>query len=78
MASEGMSAAEALERVAVIESSLDACEQTAPGAVRTLGGRDALAQASEMTCIGPVPRLDEATWEHASREYQDGRAYVGW
>lgn len=71
--SKGMSAVEALERVAAIESTLDAWEQTAPGAVRTLGGRDALARASEMTCIGPVPRLDEASWEHASREYEDHR-----
>ena len=71
--SEGMSAAEALERVAMIEHTLDAWEETAPGAVQTFGGRDALARASDMTCIGPVPRLDKAAWEVASMEYQRRR-----
>ena len=70
---EGMSAGEALERMAMIECTLDAWEQTAPGEIKTLGGRDALARASDMTCIGPVPRLDKASWERASREYQGQR-----
>lgn len=74
--SEGMSAAEALGRVAAIENTLDAWEQTAPDAILALGGRDALARASDMTCIGPVPRLDAKTWERASREYEDRRAHV--
>lgn len=73
--SEGLSALEALEKVAAIEHTLDAWVETAPIAVQSFGGRDALARTSEMTCLGPVPRLDDADWEHASREYHYRRTY---
>ena len=33
----------------------------------------ALAACSEMTCIGPVPRLDQETWAGISREFQERR-----
>jgi len=68
-----LSVAEALEHAELIESALDRFEETAPHAVEALGGRDVLAACSEMTCIGPVPRLDVATWESMSREFQERR-----
>ncbi len=40
-----------------------------------MGGRDALARRSEMTCIGPVPRLDAETWERMSQEYEGRREH---
>lgn len=68
-----LSMAEALAHAEMIESTLTAFEQTAPHAVEAIGGRDALAACSEMTCVGPMPRLDAATWEGISREYQEQR-----
>ncbi|WP_231866607.1 hypothetical protein [Metapseudomonas resinovorans] len=62
--------AEVLERAEMIDRNLDAWECTSPNVVRELGGRDALPNLSEMTCIGPVPRLDQETWERASLEYE--------
>jgi hypothetical protein len=72
--SENLTVAEALHQAAQIEGMLDAIEGTAPKTVAAMGGRDALARTSEMTCIGPVPRLDAATWERMSREYEGTRA----
>jgi hypothetical protein len=72
--SENLSVAEALYRAAQIDGMLDAINDTAPDAIRAMGGRDALARNSEMTCIGPVPRLDVETWERMSLEYEDKRA----
>lgn len=74
--SKTLGVGEALHKMVLIERTLDAWEQTAPEVVRSIGGRDGLARVSEMTCIGPVPRLDTATWERASREYQERRD--GW
>jgi hypothetical protein len=68
-----LSVAEALEHAELIEGTLDRFEETAPEAVRALGGRDVLAACSEMTCIGPMPRLDQDAWEKLSREYQERR-----
>lgn len=68
-----LTVAEALEHAELIEGALDRFEETAPHAVRALGGRDALAACSEMTCIGPVPRLDQETWAAISREFQERR-----
>jgi hypothetical protein len=75
MKSESLSVAEALHQVAQIEGMLDAIEGTAPETVASLGGRDALARKSEMTCIGPVPRLDVETWERMSQEYEGRREH---
>ncbi|WP_282271093.1 hypothetical protein [Stenotrophomonas sp. PS02298] len=72
--SENLSVAEALQQVAQIDGMLDAIQSTAPETVASLSGRDALARKSEMTCIGPVPRLDVATWERMSHEYEGTRA----
>lgn len=72
--SENLSVAEALHQVAQIDGMLDAIQGTAPETVASLGGRDALARKSEMTCIGPMPRLDVETWERMSQEYEDNRA----
>lgn len=71
MGSKVLSMAEALEHAELIEGTLDRFEETAPEAVRALGGRDALAACSEMTCIGPVPRLDQDTWAAMAGEYQE-------
>jgi len=72
--SENLSVAEALYRAEQIDVMLGAIHDTAPEAVAAMGGRDALARRSEMTCIGPVPRLDVGTWERMSMEYEDKRA----
>ena len=70
-----LSVAEAVMHAQLIESALDRFEETAPHAVKALGGRDALAACSEMTCIGPMPRLDVATWASMSREFQERREW---
>ncbi len=70
-----LTVAEALEHAELIEGALDRFEETAPHAVRALGGRDVLAVCSEMTCIGPVPRLDQETWAGISREFQERREW---
>ena len=68
--SENLSVAEVVQRAAQIDAMLDAINGTAPDAVQAMGGRDALARRSEMTCIGPVPRLDADEWERMSQEYE--------
>lgn len=68
-----LSVAEALEHAEMIEGTLDRFDETAPHAVKALGGRDVLAACSEMTCIGPVPRLDQETWAGISKEFQERR-----
>lgn len=73
--SDRLSVAEALAKAAQIEGMLDAIEGTAPDAVQAMGGRDALARASEMTCLGPVPRLDADEWERMSLEYEARREH---
>lgn len=73
--SENLSVAEVVQRAAQIDAMLDAINGTAPDAVQVMGGRDALARRSEMTCIGPVPRLDADTWERMSQEYEGRREH---
>ncbi|WP_353088538.1 hypothetical protein [Stenotrophomonas sepilia] len=73
--SENLSVAEVVQRAAQIDAMLDAINGTAPDAVQTMGGRDALARRSEMTCVGPVPRLDAGEWERMSLEYEDRREH---
>ena len=73
--SENLSVAEVVQRAAQIDAMLDAINGTAPDAVQAMGGRDALARRSEMTCLGPVPRLDVAEWERMSLEYEDRREH---
>lgn len=68
-----LSVSEALEHAELIENTLSAFEQTSPEAVKALGGRDALAACAKMTCVGPMPRLDQATWAGMSREFQERR-----
>jgi len=72
--SEKLTVAEALHKATQIDAMLSAIQGTAPDAVEAMGGRDALARNSEMTCIGPVPRLDVETWERMSLEYEGTRA----
>ena len=71
--SDKLSVAEALAKAEQIEVMLGAIEGTAPEAVAAMGGRDALR--SEMTCIGPVPRLDADEWERMSQEYEGRREH---
>lgn len=73
--SESLSVAEVVQRAAQIDAMLDAIKGTAPDAVQAMGGRDALARRSEMTCIGPVPRLDAGEWELMSLEYENRREH---
>lgn len=75
MKAEKLSVAEALQRAGQIELNMAAFEQTAPRTVAALGGRDALSRVSEMTCIGPVPRLDIGTWLRMAAEYEDDRQH---
>ena len=65
----------ALAKAEQIDVMLGAIQATAPDAVEAMGGRDALARRSEMTCLGPVPRLDAAEWERMSLEYEDRREH---
>lgn len=73
--SENLSVAEVVQRAAQIDAMLDAINGTAPDAVQAMGGRDALARRSEMTCLGPVPRLDADEWERMSLEYEARREH---
>ncbi len=73
--SEKLTVAEALERAEQIDRNLDAFDKTAPQTVAAMGGRDALAQSCEMTCIGPIPRIDADAWQAMSNEYEAGRQH---
>lgn len=73
--SEKLTVAEALERAEQIERNLDAFDKTAPQTVAAMGGRDALAQSCEMTCIGPIPRIDADAWQAMSNEYETSRKH---
>jgi len=73
--SEKLSVAVALAKAEQIDVSLREIQQTAPESLAAIGGRDALARRSEMTCVGPVPRLDAATWQAMSDEYEDARQH---
>lgn len=73
MASEKLTVAEALLRAEMIDRNMDAFEQTAPETVAAMCGRDALSRRCEMTCIGPVPRIDADAWQAMSDEYEAGR-----
>ncbi|AKU66107.1 hypothetical protein ADJ79_00540 [Ottowia sp. oral taxon 894] len=73
--SEKLTVAEALERAEQIDRNLDAFDKTAPQTVAAMGWRDALAQCCEMTCIGPIPRIDADAWQAMSNEYEAGRQH---
>jgi hypothetical protein len=73
--SENLTAAQVIQRAAQIDAMLDAINDISPDAVQAMGGRDALARRCEMTCIGPVPRLDASEWERMSLEYEDRREH---
>jgi hypothetical protein len=75
MGTEKMTVAEALQRARQIDLSMEAFEQTAPRTVAALGGRDALSRLCEMSCVGPVMRLDVPTWERMSAEYEEERQH---
>lgn len=75
MANEPLTVAEALQRAEQIDRNLDAFDKTAPKTVAAMGGRDALARSCEMTCIGPIPRIDADAWERMSMEHEDRRRY---
>ena len=66
-----LTAAEALHKLKLIEGALDAFCATAPKAVAEFGGREAIQRASQMTCIGPVPRLSIEQWSRFAAEHAD-------
>lgn len=66
-----LSAAEALRVLGSIERGLESFVRTAPCAVARLGGIDFLSDASEMTCVGPIPRLEARPWEMMAREHAE-------
>lgn len=67
--SAGLTAADALAMLRKIDGSLDAFCDTAPLTVEAMGGRAWLREVSEVTCVGPVPRIDAALWERMSLEH---------
>ena len=75
MTSEKLTVAEALQQAEMIDRNLDAFDKTAPQTIAAMGGRDALAQTCQMTCVGPIPRIDAETWERMSSEYEAGRQH---
>jgi len=75
MTSEKLTVAEALQQAEMIDRNLDAFDETAPQTIAAMGGRDALAQSCEMTCIGPIPRIDADAWQAMSNEYEAGRQH---
>ena len=75
MTSEKLTVAEALQQAEMIDRNLDAFDKTAPQTIAAMGGRDALARSCEMTCIGPIPRIDADTWQAMSNEYEAGRQH---
>ena len=75
MTSETLTVEEALLRAEQIDRNLDAFDKTAPQTVAAMGGRNALAQSCEMTCIGPIPRIDADAWQAMSNEYEAGRQH---
>lgn len=74
MANDMLTVEEVLARAELIDRNIDAFDRTAPETVAALGGRDALARTCDMTCVGPIPRLDAETWQAMSDEYEAGRA----
>ena len=74
--SEKLTVAEALQRAEQIDRNLDAFDETAPQTVAAMGGRDALARSCEMTCIGPIPRIDADAWQAMSNEYEGNREHA--
>ena len=75
MTSETLTVEEALLRAEQIDRNLDAFDETAPKAVAAMGGRDALARSCEMTCIGPIPRIDAEAWQAMSNAYEPGHQH---
>ena len=73
--SEKLTVAEALQQAEMIDRNLDAFDKTAPQTIAAMGGRDALAQTCQMTCVGPIPRIDADTWQAMSNEYEAGRQH---
>lgn len=71
----GLSASDALHKLGLIEGALDAFCATAPRAVVEFGGREAIQRASQMTCIGPVPRLSIERWSRFAAEHADTWKY---
>lgn len=65
----GLSVTEALAALDGIDRSMDAYEKTAPAAFKALGGREALLAVSQMTCVGPVPRMDTDQWAPLAAEH---------
>lgn len=75
MSNEKLTVADALAMSQMIDRNMDTFEQTAPRTVAALGGRDGLARMCESTCVGPIPRLDQDTWERMSIEYEASREH---
>lgn len=69
----GLSPAEALAKLAMIDASLDAFCSTAPRTVEALGGRDRLLSVSQFTCVGPIPRLSADDWALMSYEHRENQ-----
>ncbi len=74
MPSDSLTVEEVLYHAEMLDRNLETFDLTAPRTVADLGGRDGLARASEMTCIGPIPRLPQDVWEAMSAEYEGTRA----
>lgn len=72
-AKRGLSVAETLAELELIDASLDSVCATAPVFAEAFGGRDAVQVCSQMTCIGLVPRYPEAAWEAVAAEHAESQ-----
>jgi hypothetical protein len=75
--SRSLTVEELLDAAGKTEKNLSAFEATAPQAVERMGGRDALARLSQMTCVGPIPQLTVEEWCAMSEEYEESRTHGG-
>jgi hypothetical protein len=73
-----LSITETLQVLAKIDASLASIERTAPSAFAAFGGRDAIQARSQMTCIGPIPRLTSEQWEMFATEHANAQRGPYW
>lgn len=66
---QGTSVGDALRMLKMIDVGLDNVCATAPKTVAAIGGRDAIKRACEMTCVGPVPRIEPELWSAMAAEH---------
>ena len=66
---QGLTPGDALAMLRKIDGSLDGERGGVAERVEAMGGRAWLREVSEVTCVGPVPRIEAALWERMSLEH---------